>query len=64
MFPLLKSPIAFHRDIVIPKSRAVQEQRDRAETSEDLDKDDVFYDAEDDADDEDQDESKWVITCE
>ncbi|XP_048512789.1 proteoglycan Cow isoform X2 [Athalia rosae] len=45
-------------DIVIPKSRAVQEQRDRAEAVEDFEKDDVFYDAEDDADDEDQDESK------
>jgi len=44
------------RDIVIPKSRAVQQRRMRAETSVDSDDDDAFFDSEDDEDD--QDESK------
>ncbi|XP_032681567.1 proteoglycan Cow isoform X1 [Odontomachus brunneus] len=43
-------------DIVIPKSRAVQQRRMRTETSVDPDDDDAFFDSEDD--DEDQDESK------
>lgn len=47
----------FHRDIVIPKSRAVQQNRRmRTETSVDTEDDDAFFDSEDD--DEDQDESK------
>lgn len=44
------------RDIVIPKSRAIQQRRMRTETSVDSDDDDAFFDSEDD--DEDQDESK------
>ncbi|KYQ46432.1 hypothetical protein ALC60_14528 [Trachymyrmex zeteki] len=43
-------------DIVIPKSRAVQQRRMRTETSVDSDDDDAFFDSEDD--DDDQDESK------
>ncbi|XP_053980425.1 proteoglycan Cow isoform X1 [Hylaeus anthracinus] len=44
-------------DIVIPKSRAVQQNRRmRTETSVDSEDDDAFFDSEDD--DEDQDESK------
>ncbi|EFN85465.1 hypothetical protein EAI_14810, partial [Harpegnathos saltator] len=43
-------------DIVIPKSRVVQQRRLRTETSVDSDDDDAFFDSEDD--DEDQDESK------
>ncbi|PBC29182.1 testican-1 [Apis cerana cerana] len=46
-------------DIVIPKSRAVQQNRRmRTETSVDTEDDDAFFDSEDD--DEDQDESKIV----
>ncbi|XP_043273694.1 proteoglycan Cow isoform X2 [Venturia canescens] len=45
-------------DIVIPKSRAVQQRRMRAETAVDGEDDDAFFDSEDD--DEDQDESKCV----
>lgn len=44
------------RDIVIPKSRVIQQRRMRAETSVDSDDDDAFFDSEDD--DDDQDESK------
>ncbi|XP_015589539.1 proteoglycan Cow isoform X2 [Cephus cinctus] len=43
-------------DVVIPKSRAVQQRRMRTETSVDAEDDDAFFDSEDD--DEDQDESK------
>ncbi|XP_011629611.1 proteoglycan Cow-like [Pogonomyrmex barbatus] len=43
-------------DIVIPKSRAIQQRRMRTETSVDSDDDDAFFDSEDD--DDDQDESK------
>ncbi|OAD53716.1 hypothetical protein WN48_09457 [Eufriesea mexicana] len=44
-------------DIVIPKSRVVQQNRRmRTETSVDTEDDDAFFDSEDD--DEDQDESK------
>lgn len=44
------------RDIVIPKSRAIQQQRIKTEVSVDSDDDDAFFDSEDD--DDDQDESK------
>lgn len=44
------------RDIVIPKSRAIQQRRMKTEVSIDSDDDDAFFDSEDD--DDDQDESK------
>lgn len=50
-FKLYKS---ISRDIVIPKSRAIQ--RIKTEVSVDSDDDDAFFDSEDD--DDDQDESK------
>ncbi|KYN18117.1 Testican-2, partial [Trachymyrmex cornetzi] len=44
-------------DIVIPKSRAVQQRRMRTETSVDSDDDDAFFDSEDDDDDQDESNS-------
>ncbi|XP_057338958.1 proteoglycan Cow isoform X1 [Microplitis mediator] len=44
-------------DIVIPKSRAMQQRRMRTDTSVDSEDDDAFFDSEDD-EDEDQDETK------
>ncbi|KAH0568088.1 hypothetical protein KQX54_018179 [Cotesia glomerata] len=47
-------------DIVIPKSRAMQQRRMRTDTSVDSEDDDAFFDSEDD-EDEDQDETN--ILC-
>lgn len=53
---IIYSIISFYSDIVIPKSRAMQQQRRmRTDTSVDNEDDDAFFDSEDD--DEDQDES-------
>ncbi|EGI59517.1 hypothetical protein G5I_12300, partial [Acromyrmex echinatior] len=48
-------------DIVIPKSRAIQQRRMRTETSVDSDDDDAFFDSEDDDDDQDESKDYWYL---
>lgn len=53
---LIKILFYCYSDIVVPKSRVLQERRMRTESADDAEDDDAFFDSEDD--EEDQDESK------